>query len=408
MIKPFKYDEPDYPYHFWLIQFTCFAYVLYRLVSRDYSVFGFLPEEYFIYPRYRNNIYPPQFGVELINFHWVYNFINRPFPQTLEVIQKLLVLFSFLGITGLFPKKAALITFFGYLHLTGFVQATDNEIEGGTLCLASLLILTLSPNISFYHLLKKNKISHDTNNRWPVHLLFLVVGSFYTYAGLNKITDVGPHWPFVVHLENWTVYMRETSVFVALRFKDPSLYILLDNYWVSVVSGFVSFIGELGFISILFFPRGRLFFISSMIFMHFLVFFTHGINFTGSSVILLLCFDWNALFRKSIVYYDGECGFCFKSTNQIKKWDYFNRIKLEPMQNLKEGQFGFSLKILKQKMGVLEENGDIFYGEVAFEKVFEKIPLFYPLAFIYKIPFVIYLAKYIYTVVARNRSQIKF
>ncbi len=78
------------------------------------------------------------------------------------------------------------------------------------------------------------------------------------------------------------------------------------------------------------------------------------------------------------------------------------------MQNLKEGQFGFSLGRLKQEIGILEENGDTYYGEVAFEKIFEKIPLLYPLALLYKIPFVIYLAKYIYGTIAKNRGQISF
>ena len=58
-------------------------------------------------------------------------------------------------------------------------------------------------------------------------------------------------------------------------------------------------------------------------------------------------------------------------------------------------------------MGALEENGDIYYGEVAFEKVFEKVPLFYPLALLYKVPFTIYLAKYFYTTTAKNRHLIK-
>jgi predicted DCC family thiol-disulfide oxidoreductase YuxK len=407
MIKPYKPDESDYPFHFWLMQFLCFAYVLYRLASRDYSVYGFLPEEYFIYPRYPTNIYPSQLGIEIINFHWIYNFIKMPSPLTIEFLQKILIIFSFLGLGGLFPKKSALIIFIGYLHIIGFVQATDNEVDGGTLCLISLLILAISPNTSFYHLLKKNKISTSTNHRWPIYLLFLFVGSFYTSAGLNKVMNAGPHWPFMLHLDNFATLMKESSVFVASSMSYSPFFIFMDYYWFSVFSGIVTLIGEIGFISILFFPRGRLFFISTMIFMHVAVFYTHTINFLGSSVILLLCFDWNALFRKSIVYYDGECDFCTKSVNAIKRWDFFRRVTFQPIQNLQEGQHGFSLDRLKREIGALEENGDIYYGEVAFEKVFEKVPLFYPLALLYKVPFTIYLAKYFYATIAKNRHLIK-
>ena len=162
-------------------------------------------------------------------------------------------------------------------------------------------------------------------------------------------------------------------------------------------------LGEIGFISILFFPRGRLFFIFSMIFLHVLTYFGMGINFLGSSIILILCFDWNAIIRKSSVYYDADCAFCTKSINVVNKFDYFEKVSFLPMQSLSDGEFGFSLERLKKEMGCVEADGKIFYGARAFEKVFEKIPLFYPVALLYKIPFIIYIAEIIYSKIAANR-----
>ena len=76
------------------------------------------------------------------------------------------------------------------------------------------------------------------------------------------------------------------------------------------------------------------------------------------------------------------------------------------MAQLQEEEFGFSKGKLKQEMGDLEEDGSIYYGAQAFEKVFEKIPIFYPIAILYKIPFVIYIADFIYKMIARNRYRL--
>ena len=49
-----------------------------------------------------------------------------------------------------------------------------------------------------------------------------------------------------------------------------------------------------------------------MIVLHVSVYYSAGINFLGSSFILLLCFDWNAPFRKATIYFDQDCGICQK------------------------------------------------------------------------------------------------
>ena len=408
MINIQHYDNKasDYPYHLWLLQFVGFSYLIYRLLSRDYSIYGFIPEDLFIYPRPVTSVYPPSFILEIINFHWIYNFIELPSVNTLESLQTIVIYIATCGLLGIFAKQASMVCFFAYLHLTGFMQATNSEIDGGTLCFIALLVISVTNSKSLYSIFQKNSTIKSNDNRWPIYLLFLFVGSFYTYAGINKIIDTGPHWPFVLHLDYWAVRMQESSVFLSSRYCYPELSQILQYYWFSAFSGVITLIGEIGFISILFFPRGRLFFISSMITMHLLVFLAAGINFLGSSIILILCFDWNCLFRKSTIYFDSECSFCIKSISFIKRFDWFKLIKIEPMQSLAEAQHGFSKTRLKNEMGVLEESGTICYGSKGFEKVFEKIPIMYPIAILYKVPFIVYLADSIYKTIAKNRKSL--
>ena len=173
----------------------------------------------------------------------------------------------------------------------------------------------------------------------------------------------------------------------------------------SDISGIISLIAELGFIAILFLPRYRFFLIFSMIFMHVLIFYTHAINFLGSSFILLLCFDWNILIRKLTLYYDDDCGFCKKSLSFIKRFDIFNLIQLVPSYKVIDSSFidGSRINI---EMGAKDENSEIYYGADAFEQVFSKIPLFWPIAILMKIPFIIYVARFFYKIIAENRHKL--
>ena len=398
----FDYRQKDYPFHFWIIQFVVFLYVIIRLLSRDYSIYGEIPAEYFNYPRYLTNLYP-SWLIEIFNTHWIYWFLKYPGSETLKLLQNLGVFMGLLGFFGILPKYCSIALFVLLSHLTGFIQATNAEIEGGTVLMVSLLVLSLSPNSCFYRISRKNSTERSNKNRWPVFLLFMLVGAFYTISGLNKILDVGPWWPFTLHLDNLSAHSLENSVFLSSRYVNFGFTALLDNYWFSVISGLLSLVGELGFITILFLPRYRFFFILNMIVLHILVYLSAGINFIGSSFILILCFDWNALFRRATVYYDADCGICQQTMDLISKLDFFKLIKITPAQNLDSDKLDKNRLMLE--MGLQEQDGSVYYGADAFEIIFTKLPPFWLLALLYKIPGVIFIARFIYKKFAANRNR---
>ena len=40
----------------------------------------------------------------------------------------------------------------------------------------------------------------------------MLVGSFYLFAGLNKIIDIGINWPFTLDLDKFIYVIKERSV----------------------------------------------------------------------------------------------------------------------------------------------------------------------------------------------------
>ena len=382
----FDYQKKDYPYHFWLIQFVVFSYCILRLVSRDYSIYGELPIGYFNHSRPFISVYP-SFLLDIFNTHFVYWFVDYPSSTTLYYLQKIALFLGVLGLIGFAPKVCALCLFILLTHFTGFIQATNAEIEGGTLLLVVLLILAFSSSSSFYHAFKKNDKTRNKDNRWPIFLVFLFVGLFYTTSGLNKLIDVGPWWPFTLHLERLAQVSLENSLFLYSRRVDAFFCFIVLNagYFWSCVAGIITLFCELLFISILFYPKYRLFLVTNMFILHYLVYLTAGINFMGSTFILLLCFDWNSLFRKVTIIYDSRCIQKRKLVMIVKRCDWFNKVTLISREDPKSKDF--VSKGGSSDFVVIEESNRELHGSNALSVIFHKVPLFWFFAFLSKIPF---------------------
>ena len=123
-------------------------------------------------------------------------------------------------------------------------------------------------------------------------------------------------------------------------------------------------------------------------------------------IILEMFFIFNAIVVKIFLIYDDDCGFCKKSLKTVKKLDFFNRINLTPSYAIEKYPNEMKKSRLDLEMGAVDENNEIFYGADAFEQVFSRVPLFWPIAILMKIPGVIYLARLCYKTIAKNRNKL--
>ncbi len=386
------------PLHFYLAQFVIFAYMAYRFASRNYTVHGLLEEQMFDYPfSFRMELWPVQL-CELLNFHFIYGFVPHPPPQVLYVLQVAVIVCCGLGLLGVMPRICALISFLIGAHLTGLMQASNSPVDGGTVALCGLLVLALAPKESFYRAGRRFDLSPRSERyHWPLFLLMLFVAGFYTSSGIAKIVDVGLHWPYVVHLDYLAARGIEQSLFLSSRYVHPFVCALHQGYWTSVLGGWISLIGEVGFVGVLFLPRYRLFFVGSMVFMHLLVFLMAGINFVGSSAILLLCLDWNVLVRRATVVYDDQSPATVRRIERLRRLDWFRRLswvgtsQLEKSEKRILGELDHGLG--GEAVGAIDEHDEVFYGMDAFDQIWCRIPLRFPLALLMRVPGAFYLAR---------------
>ena len=288
------------PLHFYLLQAVTFFYMFWRFASRDYTVYGFLADQAFDYPRPRIMevwAVPPS---HLFSFQFIYSWIPHPGPEVIFFMQLAIVLACFCGLLGFKPRFMAAFSFLFAVHITGMMQASNAEIDGGTLVLVSMLILAIAPGRAHYRsIFRWDLTKKGVEFHWPIFLFMFTVGCFYSMSGLNKLVEGGVMWPLTLHLERLAITGEENALFLSSRFVLPQISAMHHSYTFSVISGVITLTGELFFISILWLPRWRPFFVLTMAGLHLLVFVMAGINFMGSVLLLLLCFEWNRRVKDS-------------------------------------------------------------------------------------------------------------
>lgn len=294
--------KPAYPHHLYFIQAGIFFYMLYRFLSRDYTTYGLLDESYFNYPReFLYELWPVQLSV-FTTGHFLYWFIPRPGEWGIFVIQLGAILVCFTGLLGIFPRASALLGFLFGVHLVGFPISSNADIDGGTLGMTSLLVLSLARKDALYSLFRPlNLHKKSVDYQWPVFLFLLVISVYYLCTGLNKLIDVGLFFPIDLHLEWMAESKLRDAFFVSHRYMNLEISAFLyNNPAFSILGGFCTLVGELGMATILFLPRYRTIFILNMIIFHLLVFFSSGINFLGNCIVLFLCLNFSHFFNKPL------------------------------------------------------------------------------------------------------------
>lgn len=283
-------------YHLYVIQFALFAYAFLRFSSRDYSIYGLLPPDYFNYPREFNlELWPVPFS-EFSTMQFIHRVLPRIGAEGIRLIQYVICAVSLFGVFGILPRLSALLVFLLGAHLTGFMVASNAEVDAGCLLLMSMLALACNRKGVLYSTLSSSDKPDPGLQNFGVFLFLFVVSAYYFFTGVSKFIDVGPQLPFTLHLE-WHAEQRlRDLIVVSTRYAHPEFLVLIrDNPWLSIVGGAATLIGEIGLVTVLFRHWIRNFFILNMAAFHVIVFYSTGINFLGNIAILLACLDWNAI-----------------------------------------------------------------------------------------------------------------
>lgn len=175
--------------------------LLYKFLSRDYSLFGYLPEGLAeVYPAY---VFDPldayvllgfKWLVDFFTFHWIHWFFSFPSEVMLHYIQLflefMLVLSLFFG--GGYKKLNYLIIYILGMYLLGFLFRIGADIDEIFVQMQIVLLLFLFREKETYVLFFKQQepLNYTKENGWFFSMVLLIFIAYYFLAGFTKIVDI--------------------------------------------------------------------------------------------------------------------------------------------------------------------------------------------------------------------------
>ena len=103
--------------------------------------------------------------------------------------------------------------------------------------------------------------------------------------------------------------------------------------------------------------------------------------------------------------YDGDCGFCRRQIDLLDKLDKGDVIEFEPFQEADLARYGISTAEAQEAMQLVSPAGEVWEGAEAAREIFRLLPRTRPLAWLFKLPGVMFVAKRIYRFIARRRHR---
>ena len=107
--------------------------------------------------------------------------------------------------------------------------------------------------------------------------------------------------------------------------------------------------------------------------------------------------------RPTLIY-DGECGFCQRTADMVRRWDREQQLALIPFQDdARVAAFGIPLPALAAAMHLVLPDGRVFAGADAAPEILRRLPRLRWLAWPFRLPGVLPVARRVYAWIARRR-----
>ncbi len=113
--------------------------------------------------------------------------------------------------------------------------------------------------------------------------------------------------------------------------------------------------------------------------------------------------------RRAVVLYDGQCAFCCKSVDLLRRLDWLRRLRFADARDPAQRPDSLALEPgrLLEEMHVLTADGrHVYHGFAALRWLAWRLPLLWPAAPFFYLPGVLPLGQKAYLWVARNRFRL--
>lgn len=352
--------------------------------------------------------------------HQVLDLVQQSSDGVVVLFVWVFVLSWFCFLIGLFSQISCIV-----MTLSGYYFYALNDYHIGTLSWDILLVTLFLMCMTNYHgdyfsidaLRKKNPLAFEQRRPFFIQrLLQLQIASTYFFTALCKISSRGNWWTSnpVYYLMNYPA----AGVTKHFLIKEWMASQPIFCYWI----GIFIVVMELALPFLLFNPKTRRSAIYMGFVFHIVLILTLDVPtiffFLFPAQLLLFIhpdkiLNWinrsrsvHSMSLKSKVVYDGHCGFCLQSVEQLKVMDLFGRCEYVDFQataNLQVLHPTLNSTLAASQLHLITSNGKIYGGFFAFRQLCWILPMLWPLLILVYMPFADWLGPLKYRWIAQNR-----
>ncbi|MGE0201790.1 MAG: thiol-disulfide oxidoreductase DCC family protein [Candidatus Melainabacteria bacterium] len=403
------------------IRIVVFGYFLYKLLSRDYTVFGFAPPE--ILSIYPTELFNFKLGyaamgvpwvVSLATFHWVHWFLPLPDVTSLGIVQALAIACcAGVVVLGKGPRNLfAIGSFILISYLWGFNWRSGAEVDAVFMGMQMMLVYCFFREPEALILSRKRAplLQTTAGNGWLFSMALIVFSLYYFYSGINKVLDI-------TYLD-WFKY--DLAQLIGERYDYARV-----GHWFHVLPGF-QFMRHYPIINVLFVPVSYLMelTIPAMFFRRdwvkyfaffFLTFHTMtwavSILFFGNLIMWFSMIPVHRFMQPVTLVWDSDCTFCGLWVNRLMRLNWLGLIQpvgsAEALRNNAYRDAGWRPDIVETSIWVHGENSPV--SHVAYDacrRLAWATPLLWPLLPLLYMPGVGWAGERVYAWVAANRYRL--
>lgn len=194
---------------------------------------------------------------------------------------------------------------------------------------------------------------------------------------------------------------------------------LMNIKWLVIFLAYLTVVFEIVFPFLFWFKRFRIPFFIIGVGLHLGIIVEFPIPFFGFGVVamylLLLPVSIWGWFRKRAntskvaltIYYDNECPLCLRTKLIIEHFDWFNKLKFESVQDEAVNEpalSGVNEGDLLNDIYSVDSKGRVYRGVDTYIQSLTKLPLFFILGYLMKLPGIYHLGVWVYNNIATNRT----
>jgi hypothetical protein len=214
-------------------------------------------------------------------------FDHMPSVEVILALQLVGTAAAILAVLGWRERGALAVAVTSLLLLAGMRASRGKVLHNDVLLVLVAIVFVFAP-VGLRLLDRRRSVRFG----WPVRTGLVLVALAYFFTGFQKVVTSGPAWILSDNLRN----VMYRAVLTNKAPTDSVALLIADHPALAHLAAATTLTIELGFVTILFWPKVRPLFVFLALALHGTIYLTHGLDYSmWAGVVVVMLVDWSAV-----------------------------------------------------------------------------------------------------------------